>query len=150
VDAQSAEAVSHAYDSRSAVSDALKHVLTRQPLPPSVREQAIADSLAAGDDARRAWPLQGLTRDITAAARAIEVPALVVAGQYDQVDPPASLEANLLPFIPGARMTVIEDTGHLSPLEVPGQVAHQIEEFASVVTFGQPADAWLATMESDG
>ena len=144
VDAQSAEAMSHAYDSRSAVSDALKHVLTRQPLPPSVREQAIADSLAAGDDARRAWPLQGLTRDITAAARAIEVPALVVAGQYDQVDPPASLEANLLPFIPGVRMTVIEDTGHLSPLEVPGQVAHQIEEFASVVTFGQPA-AWERT-----
>lgn len=135
VDAQSAEAMSHAYDSRSAVSDALKHVLTRQPLRADVREQAIADSLAAADDdARSAWPLHGLTQDITAAARAIEVPTLVLAGQYDQVDPPASLEANLLPFIPGTRMTVIEGTGHLSPLEVPGQVANQIDEFAGILT----------------
>ena len=34
------------------------------------------------------------------------------------------LEANLLPVIPGARMTVIEDTGHLLPLEAPGPVAY--------------------------
>jgi pimeloyl-ACP methyl ester carboxylesterase len=134
VDAQSAEAMSHAYDSRSTVSDALQHVLTRQPLAARVHEQAIADSLAAEDEARRAWPLRGLTQDITAAAKAIDVPALVVAGQYDQVDPPASLEANLLPFIQDARMTVIEGTGHLSPLEVPGQVASQIDQFSAALT----------------
>jgi hypothetical protein len=34
-----------------------------------------------------------------------------------------SLEANLLPVIPGARMTVLDGTGHLSPLEVPDQIA---------------------------
>jgi pimeloyl-ACP methyl ester carboxylesterase len=26
-------------------------------------------------------------------------------------------------------MTILEDTGHLSPLEVPGQVAHHITAF---------------------
>jgi pimeloyl-ACP methyl ester carboxylesterase len=95
------------------------------------REQVITDSLAAGGDARLAWPRHGSTEDITAAASAIEVPVQVLAGQHDRVDPPASLEANLLPVVPGARMTVIEGTGHLSPLEVPSQVASQIDQFAA-------------------
>lgn len=41
------------------------------------------------------------------------------------------LEANLLPVIPGARMTVIEDTGHLLPLEAPGPVANLLSEFTA-------------------
>ena len=69
--------------------------------------------------------------DITAVASAIEVPVLVLAGEHDQVEPPKVLEANLLPVIPGARMTVIADTGHLLPLEVPGPVANLLSEFAA-------------------
>jgi pimeloyl-ACP methyl ester carboxylesterase len=55
----------------------------------------------------------------------------VLAGEQDQIDPPASLRARLLPVIPGARMTVIEGTGHLSPLEVPAQIAARLDEFVS-------------------
>ncbi len=131
VDAQAADALSHAYDSRATVSDAVQHVLTYRPLPAGLPEQVITDSLATGDDARLAWPLHGITEDITAAASAIEVPVQVLAGQHDRVEPPAVLEANLLPAIPGARMTVIEGTGHLSPLEVPGQVADQLGQFVA-------------------
>jgi pimeloyl-ACP methyl ester carboxylesterase len=131
VDAQAADALSHAYDSRATVSDALQHVLTYRPLPAGLREQVITDSLAAGGDARLAWPLHGITEDITAAASAIEVPVQVLAGQHDRVEPPAALETSLLPVIPGARMTVIEGTGHLSPLEVPGQIANQLDQFAA-------------------
>ena len=136
VDAQAADALSHAYDTRATVSDALQHVLTHRPLPAGLREQVITDSLAAGDDARLAWPRHGITEDITAAASAIDVPVQVLAGQHDRVEPPAVLEANLLPFIPGARMTVIEGTGHLSPLEVPGLLASQLEQFAASPLFG--------------
>lgn len=131
VDAQAAEALSHAYDSRATVSDALQHVLTCRPLPADLREQVIADSLAADGDARLAWPRHGITEDITAVAGDIEVPVLVLAGEHDRVEPAASLEASLLPVIPGARMTVIEGTGHLSPLEVPGHVANQLDQFAA-------------------
>lgn len=35
------------------------HGTDRLPLPANLREQAIADSLAAGDGARPAWPLHG-------------------------------------------------------------------------------------------
>jgi pimeloyl-ACP methyl ester carboxylesterase len=131
VDAQAADALAHAYDSRATVSGVLQDVLTNRQLSAELREQVITDSLAAGDDARLAWPRHGITMDITAAASAIEVPVQVLAGRHDRVDPPASLEANLLPVIQGARMTVIEDTGHLSPLEVPGQIAIQIDQFAA-------------------
>jgi pimeloyl-ACP methyl ester carboxylesterase len=131
VNAQAAEALSHAYDSRATVSDALQHVLTYRTLPADLREQVISDSLAADSDARLAWPRHGITEDITAAASAIEVPVLVLAGQRDRVEPPAALEANLLPAIPGARITVIENTGHLSPLEAPGHVANQLDQFAA-------------------
>jgi pimeloyl-ACP methyl ester carboxylesterase len=134
VDAQEADALSHAYDSRATVSDALQHVLTYQPLPAGLREQVITDSLAAGDEARLAWPRHGITQDITAAASAIAVPVQVLVGEHDRVEPPATLEANLLPVIPGARMTIIEDTGHLSPLEAPGQVAGQLDHFAANLT----------------
>jgi pimeloyl-ACP methyl ester carboxylesterase len=112
-------------------------VLTYRPLPADLREQVLTDSLAAGRDARLAWPLHGITEDITAAASTIEVPVQVLAGQHDRVDPPASLEANLLPVIPGARMTVIEGTGHLSPLEVPGQIANQLDQFVTSLAPGR-------------
>jgi pimeloyl-ACP methyl ester carboxylesterase len=57
---------------------------------------------------------------------AIEVSVALLAGQHDLIDPPETLEANLIPVIRTARMAVIEATGHLSPLEVPDPVANQI------------------------
>ena len=133
VDAKAAEALTHAFDSRETVSDALRHMLTAQPLPPDLQEQMINDGLAGNREAQLAWPLGGITEDITAATKAIEVPVQVLAGRQDRVDPPEILEANLLPFIPGARMTVLEETGHLSPLEVPEQIAQELDQLTSLI-----------------
>jgi pimeloyl-ACP methyl ester carboxylesterase len=137
VDAQAAEALTHAFDNRATVSDALDHLLTERPLPPDLREQMIGDGLAGNREAQLAWPLGGITMDITAATRAIEVPVRVLAGRQDRVDPPENLEANLLPFIPGARMTVVEGTGHLSPLEVPEQIAEELDQFTKLIHRGE-------------
>ena len=133
IDAKAAEALTHAFDSRETVSDALQRMLTARPLPPDLQEQMIDDGLAGNREAQLAWPLGGITEDITAAAKAIEVPVQVLAGRQDRVDPPESLEANLLPFIPGARMTVLEETGHLSPLEVPEQIAKELDQLTSLI-----------------
>jgi pimeloyl-ACP methyl ester carboxylesterase len=140
VDPRAADALSHAYDSAATVTQALQHVLTHRSLPADLHEQVIADSLAAGDEARLAWPLHGIAEDITAAVRAVQVPVAVLAGRHDHVDPPASLAANLLPFIPGARMTVVDGTGHLSPLEVPGEVASRLDQFAVTLADGPEAN----------
>ncbi len=136
VDAKAAQALTHAFDSRANVSDALEHMLTERPLPPDLQEQMIDDGLAGNREAQLAWPLGGITMDITAATQAIEVPAYVLAGRQDRVDPPESLEANLLPFIPGARMTVIEGTGHLSPLEVPELIAKELDQLTKLIHRG--------------
>jgi pimeloyl-ACP methyl ester carboxylesterase len=133
VDAAAAQRRSHAYDSRESISDALERVLTYRPLAAGLREQVITDSLAGNPDALLAWPLHGMTQDITDPAGVIGVPVHVVAGRYDLVDPPASLEANLLPVIPEARMTVVDGTGHLSPLEVPDQIANEIDQFVATM-----------------
>jgi pimeloyl-ACP methyl ester carboxylesterase len=93
--------------------------------------------LAGNREAQLAWPLGGITMDITAATRAIEVQVQVLAGRQDRVDPPENLEANLLPFIPGARMTVVEGTGHLSPLEVPEQIAKELEQLTKLIHRGE-------------
>jgi pimeloyl-ACP methyl ester carboxylesterase len=133
VDAKAAEALTHAFDSRETISYALQHMLTERPLPPALQEQMISDALAGNRDAQLAWPLGGITADITAATKAIEVPVQVLAGRQDRVDPPEILEANLLPFISGARMTVLEETGHLSPLEVPEQIAKELDQLTSLI-----------------
>lgn len=129
VNAQDADRRSHAYDSRTTVSDALERALTYRPLHADLREQVLADSLAAGREATLSWPLQGMSDDITDAVQQIDAPVQVLAGQHDLVDPPNSLTANLLPFIPSARMTIIEGTGHLSPLEAPEHIARAIDHF---------------------
>src|SRR4029077_11358007 len=108
-------------------------VLTYRPLAAELREQVITDSLAANPEALLAWPLHGMNQNITEAAARIKVPVQVLAGRHDLVDPPASLEADLLPVIPGARMTVLEGTGHLSPLEVPDQIANEIDQFVATM-----------------
>jgi pimeloyl-ACP methyl ester carboxylesterase len=51
----------------------------------------------------------------------IRCPTLVVAGREDQIMPVAWLE-ELARGIPGARLEVIDDCGHMASLEQPGKV----------------------------
>jgi pimeloyl-ACP methyl ester carboxylesterase len=115
------------------VGASIEHLLTEHPLPPRLREEVIDDALNSDHDAQLAWPLDGMTRDINAAAGAIDVPVVVLAGRQDKVEPLESLQSNLLPFIPGARMTILEGTGHLSPLEVPRQIARELDSLVNRV-----------------
>ena len=64
----------------------------------------------------------------------VDVPVLVLAGDDDRVDPPATLAEHLLPRIPTATMELVTGTGHLAPLEVPDQVSGHVERFVAEVT----------------
>ncbi|CAL9395568.1 Putative non-heme bromoperoxidase BpoC [Streptomyces sp. enrichment culture] len=123
------QGLAHAYDSPETVEHALGQVLTATPLPEDVRDTAVGDSLAAGAEARREWPLRGIARDITAAAREIEVPVTVLAGERDVVEPPHVLREHLLPHLPRATLTTVPDVGHLLPLEAPAAVATALGQF---------------------
>ncbi|MFF8860791.1 alpha/beta fold hydrolase [Streptomyces sp. NPDC015139] len=123
--------VSHAYDDEEAVLRSIDLMLTHGGLSSELRRQVVEDSLRGGDEARLAWPGEGLVQDVSAGVAAIEVPVLVLAGSHDKVDPPAVLADHLLSLIPTASLTVLKDTGHLSPLEVPDQVAAHIGAFVA-------------------
>ncbi|GAA3078385.1 hypothetical protein GCM10020000_74910 [Streptomyces olivoverticillatus] len=79
VTAEYRRALSHAYDSAQSVEQALDHALTAAPPAEPIRSAVVRDSLAGGDEARREWPLRGIAADVTEAARAIDVPVLVLA-----------------------------------------------------------------------
>ena len=51
----------------------------------------------------------------------IKCPTLVICGREDVITPPAVHE-ELVAAIPGAKLEIIENCGHLSPLEQPEQV----------------------------
>lgn len=82
------------------------------------------------DAARTEWPLRGIAQDITEHTRMVRVPALVVAGENDQVEPVDVLRRNLVPCLSQADFMVIPCTGHLIPLEAPADLADAITAFA--------------------
>jgi pimeloyl-ACP methyl ester carboxylesterase len=116
----------HAFDDEQSVQQSIDHMLTHQSLRAELRKQIVDDSLRAGSDARLVWPRYVLAQDVSEGLSNVTIPVLVLAGDHDRVEPPAVLAEHLLPLIPHTTMTVLEDTGHLSPLELPGQVARQI------------------------
>jgi len=128
------DVLSHAYDTAESVEQSIDQVLTVSALPEELRQQVVEDSLRPAEGARLAWPRQGLVEDFSGVVGTIGVPVLVLAGSHDQVDPPQVLREHLLPLIPTATLTELHDTGHLSPLEVPDQVAAHISSFVAAIT----------------
>ncbi len=59
---------------------------------------------------------------------AIGCPTLVIVGDGDVLTPPERAE-EIVNGIPGARLSVIRDSGHLSTLEQPAAVARSMAEF---------------------
>ena len=66
--------------------------------------------------------------DMREIAARLSQPALVVAGAQDTSTPPSAAEA-LAAAIPQAKLSLIEDAGHLSVLDRPGAFAGLLEDF---------------------
>ena len=70
--------------------------------------------------------------DLTAMAKALRVPALVLCGSRDQIAPPAaSIELNTL--IAGSRLRIVQGAGHMVLIEAPDVVNREIQAFADAV-----------------
>jgi 3-oxoadipate enol-lactonase len=54
---------------------------------------------------------------------------LVVAGEQDRQDPLEQHQREVLPRIPGAKLQVIPECGHLVPIDRPDQLANAIRTF---------------------
>lgn len=76
--------------------------------------------------------------DMTAAARGIHVPTLLVVGADDTITPPACL-AEAERIMPRARLLVVPRAGHLVPLEAPAVFNSALLEFLREAGVGRPA-----------
>ena len=66
--------------------------------------------------------------DVTSWLPEIDVPSLVVCGAQDQISGPSEMK-ELASALPRAQFTVIDEAGHMSPLEQPVRVNRAIQQF---------------------
>lgn len=73
-----------------------------------------------------------VSRDVGEFAGRIPVPTLLVAGERDDIAPPAA-QHTLAGRFPDARLVVVPDTGHLAHYEAPAAVAGAIGAFLAAL-----------------
>lgn len=97
------------------------------PLPPPLRDQAIADVRASRPAAWTGWLERGSREDWRAMVGTVAVPALIVAGAEDGDLGEAAQRRLNLPHYPAGRVEVVADAAHLIPYEQPDRLATLIE-----------------------
>jgi 3-oxoadipate enol-lactonase len=122
----------HAYDHRQNVEGSIAF-LTASGLPPELHEQVVEDSLRGSTAAKYFWPNVGAYEDISARLQYISVPTLVIAGEHDRQDPVEQHKREVIARIPGSALEIVQNSGHLLPLEAPQAVADAISAFVERV-----------------
>jgi len=69
-----------------------------------------------------------VAQDLAAPIEQIRAPTLVIGSRHDQLYP-LSIAEGMVRRIPGARLAIIEDAGHLSNLEQPQEFNRALAEF---------------------
>ncbi len=114
--------LSAGYGDTQAARETLRRI-TALPLPVEEWDMAVQDTVCCSRAAWLSWLDQGSREDISACMSQINVPTQVLAGGADPVMHTDMLEREVVGRIAGAQLTVVPDTGHLSPLEVPDAIA---------------------------
>ena len=97
-------------------------------LDPAKKEQAVEDVLRANPAAWRAWLAQGSREDWGARIGTLATPAVIIAGGDDAELGPSAQHRLVKPHFSHARLVVLEDAGHLLPMERPGEVSNLLAE----------------------
>ena len=110
------------------------------PLPESVRDRAIASVLGMNRTAFRHWLEHGSKEDWRNLVGELPLPALVFAGTEDEALGPDAQTEFTLPHLPHGELITLQNTGHLAPLERPGELIERITQFIAGIglTLGDP------------
>ncbi len=73
--------------------------------------------------------------DLTDLLRSVRVPTLVACGREDAWSPVAQHEA-IAALVPGSRLAIFDDCGHMAPMERPDAVARVLVEWLASPTTG--------------
>jgi 3-oxoadipate enol-lactonase len=122
----------HAYDNRENAMQALAFLTARMPSS-DLQEQIVSDNLAGSLPAKLAWPTSSAYEDISPYVNSIAVRTLVAAGEQDRQDPLEQHRREVLPHIPGAKLHVIAQSGHLVPIDQPEELAGVIRNFVLAI-----------------
>lgn len=102
------------------LAEARVDVLLAQPADPQVRREVVETMARIDPAAYRIGAEAVWLADQRGRAGEIRVPTLVLCGAQDHVTPPA-LSRELVQLIPGARLELIERSGHLGNIERPDE-----------------------------
>lgn len=119
----------HAYDSDESARFVAANVLTVSYRKRGLPEFVVEDMLRGNRWARQAWPGYAMGEDVSEGVGGISVPVLVLAAERDLVEPVERVRSEVCARIPGARMEIVGQSGHLSPLDKPEVVADSLLEF---------------------
>ncbi|HYC36715.1 MAG TPA: alpha/beta hydrolase [Usitatibacter sp.] len=121
------------------VNTLLPKLMTEEHLQDPVRTGIIGSmKMAIGKEAFKRQETAIMARvDSRPHLAAIRCPTLVIAGRKDAVMPVELLE-ELARGIPGARLEILEDCGHMAAIEKPAEVTRLLREW--ITGRAQPAD----------
>lgn len=113
-------------DSAADVQRDLLPLLLHDSVGAQTRDVVVRMGQAVGEDRLAAQlRLQATRIDERPGLSRLRVPTLVLAGREDALCPPQSHQ-EMARLIPGARLVLLEQTGHLSPLERGARVAGEL------------------------
>ena len=120
----------HAYDNRENVLKTIGNGrLTARPLSPEVLEQIVEDSMSGSREATMAYPMESILEDVSPEVANINVPTVLLAGEFDQVDSIERHKTEVLAYLSNAEFKIIKGSGHLIPIDEPVQLAKEIASF---------------------
>ncbi|KAF2245025.1 alpha/beta-hydrolase [Trematosphaeria pertusa] len=118
-----------AYDDPDSAMFVARNVLTATFRSRDLPNFVVGDMLQGNKWAREAWPAYAMAEDVSEAAAKIAVPVLVLAAEEDIVEPLERVQREVCARIPEAKVAVLAETGHLSPLDAPDVVTEHLLEF---------------------
>jgi len=70
--------------------------------------------------------------DSFATLKSVKVPTLIVVGEHDVITPPDS-SRKMQAALPGSRLEIIPDAGHMAPVEKPEEFAKLLNTFVKAL-----------------
>lgn len=112
---------------------AVRDYVGRRPCLSHLR--AVAETFRATPAEVRVGLLEAmLTMDLTGSLALLGVPVVVVVGDADRHTPP-HLAGRIVEAVPGARLVVVPDAGHMLPFEAPDLLADLVADAAGDPSF---------------
>ena len=107
----------------------LKANVGKNPLTAPVSDRAVDDLLRMNRTAFRYWLEHGSNEDWSGRVGTLTQPALIVAGTEEPQLGPDAQRRLTLPHFTSATVTALQGSGHLSPLERPGELSELLTDF---------------------